>query len=324
MRVTEQSSFRRPEAQRLADQTPATATAGGRRLPAAPRERKPALAALAVLLIVGGALITTFLVLQSGDRISAIAIRERVGAGQRIPEAALKEVQIADGSVPYVPWEAREQVAQHYAAVDLVPDTLLNEGMVTLSSTELVPGKAVVGLSLKAGQVPVGLTPGQRVQVIHVPGDDGAIGGGKVLAPRALVHHVGADGSETGGNTIVTIVVDDDASPVITAYASAGRIALAYLPGVGAEGARDQGGGTEPAPAPTAGQGQGGRQDQVQDQGQGAPTATPAANREPRTDPSPTRQAQSAQPVQPRPTAEQTRRQTQEPGPDETTQIEGG
>ncbi|NUR27045.1 MAG: hypothetical protein HOV83_14575, partial [Catenulispora sp.] len=44
--------------------------AGPTRLPTAPRERKPALAALAVLLILAGALATVLLVNRSGHRIS--------------------------------------------------------------------------------------------------------------------------------------------------------------------------------------------------------------------------------------------------------------
>ncbi len=78
---------------------------GARRLPGRPRERRPALAALAVLLILGGALAAGFLVLQSGKRVAAIEISAPVGAGQRIPVSAMQQVQIAAGSgLDYVPW----------------------------------------------------------------------------------------------------------------------------------------------------------------------------------------------------------------------------
>src|SRR5688500_13092246 len=63
---------------------------GGQRLPAAPRERKPALAALAVLLILGGALTSAYLVMASGQRVAAIRIAQPVAAGQRIPLGALE------------------------------------------------------------------------------------------------------------------------------------------------------------------------------------------------------------------------------------------
>ncbi len=233
MRVTEQPPFRSPEAQRLADQSPSKPGAQPRKLPVSPRERKPALAALAVLLIIGGAMLTVTLVLRSGDRVSAIQISQRVGAGQPIPLSALKEVQIAEDGPAFVYWSAAQNMTSYYAAVDLVPGTLLNQNMIADSSAELVPGKAVVGLSLKSGQVPPNLQAGQRVQVIYVPGEDGE-GQPKVLSQSALVDSVGGSQRTAGnGNLSVAVVVDDGTSPLIAAYASAGRIALAYLPGAG-------------------------------------------------------------------------------------------
>jgi hypothetical protein len=235
MRVTDERPFRSPEAQRLADQTPPNTGAASRRLPATPRERRPALAALAVLLIVGGALITVTLVLRSGDRVSAIAVGRHIGAGQRIPLDALQEVPLADDGVPYVPWSVREQVAQNYAAVDLVPGTLLNEAMVSLASSELRPGRAVVGLSLKAGQVPPGLSAGDRVQVIYVPGQDSSEAP-RILASNALVNSVANADASTGSAAVgVAVVVDDGVSALVSAYASEGKIAVAYLPGVSGE-----------------------------------------------------------------------------------------
>src|SRR5690606_37185275 len=226
MRLTEQSPFRGSEAQRLADQAPSTPRTPPRRLPAAPRERKPALAALAVLLILGGALITVTLVLRSGDRVSAIEVGRRIGAGQPIPVNALREVQVADDGVRYIRWSDREKVAAYYAAVDLVPGTLLNEGMLAEKSSELRPGKAVVGLSLKPGQMPPGLKVGNRVQVIYVPGDD-SDGKPVVLAKNALVNWVNEVDVTSGGDTrSVEVVVDSSTSPVIAAYASSQQIAL--------------------------------------------------------------------------------------------------
>ncbi|WP_214106730.1 hypothetical protein [Acrocarpospora catenulata] len=203
-----------------------------RKLPVPPRERKPALAALAVLLIVGGALATTLLVMRSGDRVSAVRIVQQVGAGQQIPASAMQEVQIAETGIDYVAWQFRDRVLKTYAAVTLLPGTLLTERMVTTESEQLGPGKAQVGLALKSGQYPVGLTAGDVVQVIYVP----SVGRGsanaspqRVLAANALVHSVGAPGRTATG--LVTVIVDAAASPTIAQYASSGEIALAVLPG---------------------------------------------------------------------------------------------
>ncbi|MFC4015658.1 hypothetical protein ACFOY2_51200 [Nonomuraea purpurea] len=212
-----------------------TAAAGlsgpaSRKLPVPPRERKPALAALAVLLILGGALATTLLVLRSGDRVSAIRVTQQVGAGQKFPLAALQEVKIAVNDIQYVSWSQREKVSESFAAVTILPGTLLTHQMGVGVSTELGQGKATVGLSLKPGQMPAGIEQGDRVQIVYVP-TRASQGETRVLAASALVSAVG-DKSRTGNNSgQITVVVDSSASPEIVAFASSGEIAVAELPG---------------------------------------------------------------------------------------------
>ncbi|WP_345557625.1 hypothetical protein [Nonomuraea rosea] len=200
-----------------------------RKLPVPPRERKPALAALAVLLILGGALATTLLVLRSGDRISAIRITQQVGAGQKFTAPALEEVKIAGTGIEYVSWSQRAQVLNSFAAVTILPGTLLTNEMGLRASTELGPGKATVGLSLKPGQMPAGVQQGDRVQVIFVPSRSSQ-GQSRVLAESALVFAVG-DRSRTGNSGQMTVIVDSSASPEIVAFASSGEVAVAELPG---------------------------------------------------------------------------------------------
>lgn len=200
-----------------------------RKLPVPPRERKPALAALAVLLILGGALATTLLVMRSGDRISAIRVVQQIGAGQPMSERALEEVQIADTGIGYVSWSRRGEVALTFAAVTLVPGTLLTAEMTVSASDELGPGKAKVGLALKPGQVPAGVEKGDRVQIVHVPGRS-AQSQTRVLAQSALVHSVGEPG-RSGLAGLITVIVDTSVSPEILGYASIGEIAVAELPG---------------------------------------------------------------------------------------------
>src|ERR1700679_2596860 len=65
-----------------------------RKLPGAPRERKPALAALAVVLILGGALAAGYLILQSGKRVDAIQITREIGQGQQIPQSEIGRAHV--------------------------------------------------------------------------------------------------------------------------------------------------------------------------------------------------------------------------------------
>ncbi|SEG99424.1 hypothetical protein SAMN05444920_11331 [Nonomuraea solani] len=200
-----------------------------RKLPVPPRERKPALAALAVLLILGGALATTLLVLGSGERVSAIRVTQQIGAGQKFSQQAIEEVKIAAEGIDYVSWSQRAQVLDSFAAVTILPGTLLTSEMGVRASSELGPGKATVGLALKPGQMPAGVQQGDRVQVIFVPSRTSQ-GESRVLAAGALVFAVG-DRSRTGNSGQLTVVVDSGAAREIVMYASSGEIAVAELTG---------------------------------------------------------------------------------------------
>src|SRR6202162_4835869 len=78
---------------------------GGRRMPSAPRERKPALAALAVLLVAAGAVAAGLLVINAGHKVAAVEITQEVGQGEQIPASAVQEVEISSNSgLNYVAW----------------------------------------------------------------------------------------------------------------------------------------------------------------------------------------------------------------------------
>jgi hypothetical protein len=170
----------------------------GDRLPAVRRERRPALAALAVLLVLGGALTSTILVLQSGDRVSAVRIAKRVPAGTVIPADAIQEIPVAkDPGVNYVLWSQRGQLARYYAATDLVPGSVLVGEMLTRKAL-VQPGQVVVGLSLKSGQYPTGLRTGDHVHAYLVGGSGGSGGTGGSSSAGSGTGTGGTSGGGTG------------------------------------------------------------------------------------------------------------------------------
>lgn len=222
-------------------------TSGGQRLPVAPRERKPALAALAVLLVLGGALASAYLVMASGQRVSAIRIAQPVAAGQRISPAALQEVQVGDTGIEYINWSERQNVVRYFAAVPLVKGSLLTNAMVSRSD-EAAKGRVVVGLALKPGQLPGGgLESGKRVTLYAVGGGTG--GGpraGTVLSQEAIVIGVGRGGGDRlrGDQTTVDVAVPPGEAALLTQAASAGAVAVALIP----DGTRVSGGAQSPPP----------------------------------------------------------------------------
>ena len=226
---------------------------GGRRMPSAPRERKPALAAVAILLVALGAASAGYLVLNAGHRVGAVEIIQAVGQGQQIPASAIKEVQInSDTDVSYVAWQYANRVAGVYAAVQIPAGTLLTPAMTT-ATNNLAAGKVQVGLSLKPGQAPANLLIGQSVEAFGVGtgsgcgaaaaggGGAGGTGGGNggngsgsgVPITTGVIASVVGSTASNGSTAAVTLAVPDADAGVLACYASAGDVAIALTPGSG-------------------------------------------------------------------------------------------
>lgn len=222
-------------------------------MPSAPRERKPALAALAVLLVALGAVAAGYLVINAGHRVGAVEITQQVGQGQRIPASAIKEVEIASNSgINYVAWQYANRVAGIYAAVQIPAGTLLTSAM-TSATNNLAAGKVQVGLSLKPGQAPANLLIGQSVEAFGVGtgsgcaaaaaggGGAGSTGGGNggngsgsgVPITTGVIASVVGSTASNGSTAAVTLAVPDADAGVLACYASAGDVAIALTPGSG-------------------------------------------------------------------------------------------
>ncbi|MFB4285092.1 hypothetical protein ACBJ59_58200 [Nonomuraea sp. MTCD27] len=198
-----------------------------RGLPQWSRQRSPGLAALAVLLVLGGALATTVLVMRADERRSVIRVTERVGAGQPFGSGVLQEARIADDGVSYWSWSQHDQVAVTVATVTVLPGTLLTRPMVAGGDGGAAAGRAVrLGLALKPGQVPYDLQRGERVQLIHVPGRRNGSEGPALVVEEAVVDGVSYTSGSAGQ---ATVLVDSVVAPVVAAHAVSGEIAIAAI-----------------------------------------------------------------------------------------------
>ncbi|MBF8188012.1 hypothetical protein ITP53_20185 [Nonomuraea sp. K274] len=198
-----------------------------RELPQPSRRRRPGLAALAVLLVLGGALATTLLVMRADERISVIRVTQRIGAGQPFDRGALQEARIADDGGSYWAWSQRDQVAATVATVTVLPGTLLAGPMAAAGGNGVVTGQAVkVGLALKPGQTPYDLQRGDHVQIIHVPVRGRGPEEPVLLAEEAVVDSV----SYTSGSARqATVIIDSAVAPMVAAHAVSGEIAVAVV-----------------------------------------------------------------------------------------------
>ncbi|MEV7775411.1 hypothetical protein [Kitasatospora sp. NPDC086791] len=224
--------------------------AAGPRIPTQPRERRPGVAAFAVLIVLASALGTAVLVRQAGERVAAVEVTQQIAPGQKISASALTQVQVAkDSGVKFVPWEQRDLLISKYtAAVEIPPGTLLTGRMLT-DAAGLAADQAVVGLALKSGQFPPGLKAGDRVRVMWVGRDAAAKGtspagtatgtpnaqgnnGAVELAGSAIVREVFKPGNGDASSALsLSVVVPATASGGVTQAASSGDVALVLLPG---------------------------------------------------------------------------------------------
>jgi hypothetical protein len=226
--VGEEDSVSAPTVEDRAGRRRAPAPATGNRLPAPVRERRPALAALAVLLIVGGALASGLVALRSGNRSDYVVFVRTVEAGQQIRSADLGVTRLAgDSNTTGIAAARRGRLVGEYATTRVYSKTLANFAM--FSATPSVPaGTAVVGAVLAPAQRPASQPRfGDVVAIYDVPKSDSGATASR-LVEAAQITDVGA-ASGTDGLPVSLRVPADSAASVATA-ASQGELTIVELP----------------------------------------------------------------------------------------------
>lgn len=143
-------------------------TGGPVRPPTAARERKPALAALALLLIAVGVLASVYLQMQAGNRVAVIQLTHRVSQGQPIAAGDIAEVMVAqDANINYVTWSQRALLGKYTTQTDLVAGTILIGQMLTTAPASN-GSTATIAITLKSGQYPPTVEVGDTVNAYYV------------------------------------------------------------------------------------------------------------------------------------------------------------
>lgn len=220
----------------------------GDRLPTPPRERKPALAALAVLLILVGALGATMLVLRAGDRVEVVQVTKDIQAGESVGSDNTTSVMVADdASIHYVKWSQLDALKKLKAKSTIYAGTVV-VGDMFAEKAEIPAGKASVGLALKEGQYPADIKSGDHVAVYNVDssssgsnsgsgktgtGSSSSSSSGGLLVQNALVSSVkdSSDATVSTGNLSLTLLVDQTDAAAVARAASANAVAIVRVPG---------------------------------------------------------------------------------------------
>jgi hypothetical protein len=216
------------------------------RVPIPTRQRRPGLAALAVVLILGGAALSGYLAITSGDKHSVLALSRDVADGNVITAADLTTVSVSAPGVDAIPaTQFDDVVGRHYRAQGKYPRGLiLVTGM--LRPFE-VPGTGYVSVAVL---VPEGAFPpqtiasGNVVKVIYTPKGGGVDQNGRpliantqpgsVLVAKAYV--ASSKQANAAGGVFVLVVANTDdpqtqaALSALTLANTAGAITLIKLP----------------------------------------------------------------------------------------------
>lgn len=201
------------------------------RLPSPPRQRRPALAALAVLLIVGGALLAGLLAMRMDTRVPVLTVNKEIPAGTRISAADLAKVQVASEGLDLIGEDLADQVVGTYAKTTIAPNQLIDRRMLT-NESPLTEGRAIVSVLLTPGLAPSSeLTEGDKVIVIRTSQDANSTAGGEEITEALVVGKSGARKDSLGGASAgsVNLLVPEGTAEAVVDAAGTNRAGLALL-----------------------------------------------------------------------------------------------
>jgi hypothetical protein len=234
------------------------------RLPGPPRSKRPLMAAASALVVFASIAAFSGIYSSAGHQSAVLIVTGTIQQGQRITTADLGQasVSISKGVDPILVSNAPELSGKR-ASVTIPAGSLLTLGDIT--GSPVVPaGDAVVGIALKAGQLPsTGLVAGEQVMVVQTasPGtplnsaidssgtssgasgsestdsDNGSVGSTGVLVSQATVFDVEApqQNDAGGGATLISVVVASTLGAEVATAAAADQISVVLLPDAAAD-----------------------------------------------------------------------------------------
>ena len=205
--------------------------------PLSTRSRPKGYAALAVALIIGLGALGYYFYTTAGSKVPVVVATRDIPVGHTITRADLSTVEVAGGVTAVGGGNLSTLLGQH-AAVEILPNTLVQRAMVTTGST-VKAGQGLVGVATTAGQTPSsGLAPGDKVEVFSLPQKatgtaattTGPSASAAVLVPSATVFDVRANPSASGG-TLLTLIVPEASAYGVAQASNSGLIALVKIGG---------------------------------------------------------------------------------------------
>jgi SAF domain len=207
------------------------APAARTRLPAATRDRRPALAALALLLVLTGALGAALVVYRSGNRVDALVAANGIDAGRKITRADFGVTRVAADTTGIIRADAEQNFVGSYATSRIPQGTLVNRTMFRVGGV-MPDGSVDVGVTLSVSQRPAkDIQAGDVVRVYVSPktGDAASAGPVSVVVAAARVIAVQA-GDISGASMTASLLLTSDEAAAVIQYATQNEVALGELP----------------------------------------------------------------------------------------------
>lgn len=204
----------------------------------APQRRwRPALLWLGVALIAAGGLIGWRVITSIGSTAQYLAVHQSVQIGEPLSADDLMTVRItADPALKPVPASERDSLIGKYAAVPLVPGTLLTADHVTTERAPK-PGEQLVGIGLEEDRLPAErITPGREVLLVVTDKDNINIGGDDkkptTAAPLSIkATAVDVKAGTKDGEVLLNVAVAERDGPLVASRAAEGRIVVLLTAG---------------------------------------------------------------------------------------------
>lgn len=203
------------------------------RLPVQSRDRRPALAALALLLIVGGGLGAGLIVYRTGQQTDVLVAARTIHPGDTISASDLDTVRISGGSSSTVA-ATNEHSYINAVAVTTVPSGALINSLMFHSRSGVLPSNGqALGISVPAAQRPSSqFSAGDVVQAYYVQTANSSAGevpptASKIADPLLVI---GVHTSSGDGSSIVSVLVNSDTAAALAIPASHGQVVLTRLP----------------------------------------------------------------------------------------------
>lgn len=204
------------------------ATRFGSDRPSPPRRRRPTLAVLAVLLVVGGAALAGVLALRLDSRQPVLVMAQNVPAGTEITTDLLATTDVASDGLKVVPGDQAGQVLGTFTTIPLAQGQLLETSSLT-SATPFGTDKAQVGVPLEGGSAPDGLRSGDLVRLVRI--GDGNTPPTPIATALVLSTNTDTRGGSLGGggqtSSSATVLVPLAASDATVDAAANDRLGIA-------------------------------------------------------------------------------------------------